>query len=328
MNCFLVIKILDDQSFSIPSTMVYGDVEIRSYSADTKQEVDALKISATERGLDFNKYSVCARIATIVECETFIEAIHFADNRFLEVLDFKSTEFSVSNIKTSPIGLIKDLTTGTLTPITKTGFEPSISFIMNPKTIQRFDSTNYVLSLNNELSERYKRSLHWARNSKNETNQQLKIIFLWFSIEALFKEDETDNCVESYIRLFLGFPNGGQLKLISDTIKANLENHKKYKYWQKELKEVVKKIRNFRNDSVHSGFRSVDFRKETLDLFSTVMIYATSRCQAGVMRGLLSEIGLLSEFKKYAVVLFEDNINLINDVHNNIIHSLDHPIKH
>lgn len=325
MAYFLIIKILDDQSISIPSTMVYGDVELRSYSADTDLETASLEISASEGGLDFSKYSVCARIATIVECNTFVEAIHLADNKFLEVLDFISTDFSISNIKSSKIGLTKNLDTGVVTPITKFEFEHSMSFVMPLGTIQCFDSTNYVLSLRNELSERYKRSLHWARNSKNEKNQQLKIIFLWFALEALFKESETDNSVESFIRLFLGFPNGKQSGLISAAVKANLENHEKYKYWQKKLYEVVQEIRDFRNDSVHSGFRSVDYTKEKLELFSKIMICATSRCQAGVMRGLLSKINTLPEFKEYAIVLFEENINLINDTHNNIIYFLDHP---
>lgn len=328
MTSFLVVKILDDRSITLPSTMNYGSVELRSYSADTKLETDAFEASASEGGLDFNKHKICARIATIVDCETNSEAIHIADNKFLEVLDFKSTEFAVSAIKTSRIGLVKNLASGEITPIKRSGFQQSLSFVVRNGAIQCFDITNFLLSLKNELSNRYRRSLHWTRNSKNETNPQLKIIFLWFALEALLKADETDNCVESYIRLFLGFPNGQQLGLISPAVKINLENHARYKYWQKKLIEVVKEIRDFRNDSVHSGFRSVDFTKEKLELFSSVMTYAVSRCQAGVMQGLLSNIDSLSDFKEYAIPLFETNANLINDIHNNIIYSLDHPMSY
>ncbi len=328
MTCFLVVKVLDDRSISVPSTMHYGNVEIRSYRADTQPETDVLETSASDWGLDFNKHRICARIATIVECETPAGAIDIADSRFLEVLDCKSTEFAVSNIAASRIGLIKDLISGETIPITRSGFEPSLSFVVRNGNIQCFDTTNLLLSLKNELCERYKRSLHWARNSKNEKNPQLRVIFSWFALEALLKADESDNSVESYVRLFLGFPNGQQLALISATVKTNLENHARYKHWQKRLTDIVQEIRNFRNDSVHSGFRSVDFTKEKLELFSLIMIYAVSRCQAGVMRGLLSNIDSLSEFKEYAVPLFEDNINLINDTHNNIIYSLDNPMSH
>lgn len=328
MTSFLVVRILDDRSITLPSTMNYGSVELRSYSADTKLETDALETSASESGLDFNKHKICARIATIVDCETDSEAVHIADNKFLEVLDFKSTEFAVSAIKTSRIGLVKDLASGEIIPIKRSGFQQSLSFVVRNGAIQCFDIPNFLLSLTNELSDRYRRSLHWARNSKNETNPQLKIIFLWFALEALLKADENDNSVESFIRLFLGFPNGQQLGLVSPGVKTNLENHARYKYWQKRLIEIVKEIRDFRNDSVHSGFRSVDFTKEKLELFNSVMTYAISRCQAGVMQGLLSNIESLSDFKEYAVPLFENNENLINDVHNNIIYSLDHPMHY
>lgn len=328
MTSFLVVKVLDDRSVSIPSTMNYGSVELRSYSADTKLETDALEASALEGGLDFNKHKICARIATIVECETPAGAVHIADGRFLEVFDFKSTEFAVSTIRASRIGLIKDLASGEIIPIKRSSFEPSLSFVMGRGTVQCFDNTNFLLLLENELSDRYRRSLHWARNGKNETNLQLKILFSWFALEALLKADVNDNCVESYARLFLGFPNGQQLGLMSKLTKTTLENHHRYQYWQKRLIDIVQEIRDFRNDSVHSGFRSVDFTKEELELFSMVMTYAVTRCQAGVTRGLFSDIESLSEFKEYAVPLFEDNANLINDVHNNIIYSLDHPISY
>lgn len=328
MTHFLVVRILDDRSISTPCTMVYGSVELRSFTADSKLETEALESSASEGGLDFNKHKVCARIATIVECDTSNEAVQQADNKFLEVLDFKSTEFAVSNIKTSKIGFIKDLASGEITPIKKSGFEQSISFVVRPGSIQSFDSTNYVLSIKSDLSERYKRSLHWARNSKNEVNPQLRIIFSWFALEALLKADDNDNSVESYIRLFMGFPNGIQLSLLSATTKVLLENHERYKYWQKKLFEIVIEIRNFRNDSVHSGFRSMDFTKEKLDQFKIVMTFAVARCQAGVMRALLADINSLPEFKEYAVPLFEQNTNLINDTHNNIIYSLEHPMSY
>ena len=328
MNSFLVVRILSDQSISIHSTLNYGDVELRSYSTDTELEIEILRASAYEVGLDFDRHSICARISTIVECESPTKAIHIADGRFLVLLDFKSTEYALSTISVSRIGLIKDLASGETLPIKKTIFQPSLSFVMARGTVQCFDRTNFLMLLDNELSDRYRRSLHWARNSKNENSLQLKLIFLWFSVEALLKADESDNSVESYVRLFLGFPNGLQCKLASKGLTADLENHPRYDYWKRELPKKVEKIRNFRNDSVHSGFRSVDFKKEDLNLFSVIMTYAVTRCQAGVMRGLISDIKTLKDFKKNSVMLFEDNANLINDVHNSIIYSLDNPISY
>lgn len=328
MTSYLVVRILDDKSFTLPSTLNFGSVELRSYLADIHSEVGAFEKSASENGLDYEKHKVCARIATVVDCENHSEALHTADSRFLELLDFKSMEYSTSAIKTSRIGLIKDLSSGEITPITRTGFQPSLSFVMHSGNTQFVDATVYLLSLKNELCDRYRRSLHWARNSKNETNPQLKIIFLWFALEALLKADENDNCVESYVRLFLGFPNGQQQWIITPKTKVQLESHPRYQFWKKQLIEIVKEVRDFRNHSVHSGFRSMDFTKEKLELFSTIMVCAVGRCQAGVMQGLLNNLESLAEFKEYAVVLFENNQNLINDVHNNIIYFLDHPMTY
>ncbi len=325
MTSYLVVRILDNKSFSLPSTSTYGSVELRPHSSDTQPEVNAFESSASENGLDYERYQVCARISTIVECNNYREAIHTAEVKFLEVLDFKSIEHSISEIKTSEIGLIKDLSTGEITPIKILGFQPSLSFVMHNGSIQCFDATAYLLSLKNELCDRYRRSLHWARNSKNESNPQLRIIFLWFSLEALLKADENDNCVESYIRLFLGFPNGLQEWIINPLTKKSLECHSRYQYWKRKLIELVKEIRDFRNNSVHSGFRSMDFTKEKLELFSTIMILAVGRCQSSVAQGLLNGLESLAEFKEYAVPLLENNKNLINDIHNNVIYSLDHP---
>ncbi|MFK3942930.1 hypothetical protein ACI2KC_14805 [Pseudomonas monteilii] len=323
MASYLVVKILDDKSFVLPSTLSLGNVELRSSSADDKCDEVAFESSAIEHGLGYEIYKVCARIATIVDCENSVEAIYAADARFLEVLDFKSAEYAISTIRTSQIGLVKDLSSGEVSPIKRSGFHPSLSFVMYSGAIQCFDATNYLLSLESELCDRYKRSLHWARNSKNETNPQLKIVFLWFALEALLKENETDNCVESYIRLFLGFPNGKQSWIISSSVKERLEEHPRYFYWQKKLIDIVQEIRNFRNDSVHSGFRSVDFTKQKLHMFDMIMVYAVSRCQSGVRQGLLSGLKTLVDFKEYAVLLFENGGDIFNDVHNNIIFSLD-----
>ncbi len=184
MGSFLVVKILDTQSVSLPSTLIYGSVELRSYKADIEDEIEALKESASNYRVDFDKYSHCARIATIVNCNNTIEAIDISGNLFSEILDLKSIEFSISNFKTSDIGFVKNLESGSIDPINRREYAPSMSFVMYRGDIQCVDVVNYILSLNNELSNRYLRSLHWSRNSKHESNKQLKILFYWFAVEA------------------------------------------------------------------------------------------------------------------------------------------------
>lgn len=322
MAKFLVLKILDSKSISLPSTQVYGNVELRSHKSDSECEIDALKKSASDNGADFDKFSFCARIATIVDAGSIHDAVELSEDTFSEILDLKSVEFAVSNFKTSDIGFVKDLESGEVHPIMKGGYEPSMSFMVQQGDIQRVDVVNYILSLKNELTERYQRSLHWVRNSKHEKNIQLKTLFYWFAIEALLKESETDN-IGGIVRWFLGFPNGKNRNDVSTSLLASLGSHPNYGYWNKKIIGVVDQIRLFRNDSVHSGFRSVDFTKKELELYSQVMVYSASRCQAAVQTALVNGISTVSEFKEYIPVIFEENNNIINDVHGNILFSLD-----
>lgn len=321
MNEYLVVKILDSQSISLPSTLVYGSVELRSYISDSETEISALKESAIINKFDFEKHRYSARIATIVKARDTYEATDTAQNFFSEVLDLKSIEIAISNFKTSEIGFVKDLTSGEISPTISNELPASMAFMMHQGDIQVLDNVNRILSLNNELSVRYRRSLHWVRNSKHESNKQLKTLFYWFAIEALVKESETDH-VGPIIRWFLGFPNGKNRNYLPEQLINALVDHPRYQHWNNELIKIIEKIRTFRNESVHSGFRKVDFSKDELKLYSRVMVLCTSRCQAAVQYALLSGINTVSEFKEYIGIVFED-LNSINDIHGNIIHSLD-----
>lgn len=168
MGKFLVLRVLDSNSISIPHTKVYGQVEIRSNKSDSEDEIETLRQSAQENRKDFNHYAICARIATIVEAEDNAVATGYADSIFSEILDLKSVDFSVSNFKLSEIGFVKNLESGSISPITNTDFEPSMAFVVSQGSIQQIDFVNHILSLDNELSKRYQRSLHWVRNSKHE----------------------------------------------------------------------------------------------------------------------------------------------------------------
>lgn len=255
MPKFLVLKILDSQSITLPNTLVYGSVELRPAKSDSEDEVEILKESASLNRADFDKYSYCARIATIVDSNNIAEAIDSSDNLFSTVLDLKSKEFVISNVKTSDIGFVKELESGGIHPIPKAGHGLSMSFVVNQGEVQQFDSVNHILSLDSDLSNRYLRSLHWSRNSKHESKTQLKILFHWFSIEALLKESENDN-VGGIVRWFLGFPNGRYRNDVTASCLATIRDHPSYTYWDKELIDIVDRIRVFRNDSVHAGFRA------------------------------------------------------------------------
>lgn len=321
MSCFLIVKVLEPNGMVFPSTHIYSDVEIRSSSSDLSDEFEILEQSAISQHLNFSDYSLSSRIATIVEANSAGDAISEAEIRFTEVLDLKSIESPISNLTVSKIGFIKDLSSGKLSELIDSSLQPSPSFLVNQGSVQQNGMVNFLLLQDSELSQRYTKSLHWSRNSRHENNKQLRILFNWFSIEALIKESEKDNIAPT-IRWFLGFPNGVNCQHVSSEILGKLESDPEYAYWKKNIISVLEEIRIFRNSSIHSGFRVTDFSAEKINLYDKLMIYAVSRCQRAVSDALRSRISTVSEFKNYIPLLFEYNENLINDIHNNILFSL------
>ena len=120
----------------------------------------------------------------------------------------------------------------------------------------------------------------------------------------------------------MGFPNNKKRLEISEPFLASISDHPRYDFWKKKLIEDVDKIRIFRNNSAHSGFRIVDFSKPVLALYSQIMIYGTSRSLGAVRFALLNNVKTLVEFKENIANIFE-NTARANDIHGNIIYSLD-----
>lgn len=321
MPNYLVVKILDTNSFTLPNTLIYGDVELRSASTDSEAELTILKESAEDYKLNFAKYTYTARISTIVHSDTTKEAQEQATDRFTTILDLIMTKFPTSKVELSEIGFIKNLESGVIVPIKKWGFTPSLSFVVNHGDIQQIDPINFILAQKTELSERFLKSLYWTRHSRHENNKQLKVLFSWFALEALLKENE-DDYIGSTVCFCLGFPGKRKAQNINQKLMNEIEAHPKYLFWLNKLTTELNNIRNFRNDSVHDGFRIVDCAKATLALYEQIMMYGTSRCQRAIQHALLNQITTVVEFKEYLPLIFESVMN-VNDIHGNIIYALD-----
>jgi len=322
MKEYLIVKILEPQSISLPTTFVYYGVELRGATADSSDEIKLFELSAINQHLEYSQYSVCARIATIVLETNALKAAEVANDRFTEVLDLRSIEVSMSNLSVSNIGFIKDLESGEMYEIKNNDFKPCISFYVHQGDIQKFDVTHLMLSADTELSNRYLKSLHWARHAKHENNQQLKVLFYWFSVEALLKESKLDNVGDS-LRWFLGFPNGSKSQLVSKALIEELSSDSRYLFWKSKIVKKIDEVREFRNDSTHHGFRTIDIPKEQLVLYNQIMILGVSRCQTAVQTAIINKISTLSEFKDYMPIIFEQNKSLVNDVHKNILFLLE-----
>ncbi|MGQ4005181.1 HEPN domain-containing protein [Francisellaceae bacterium CB300] len=326
MNKYMVVKVLNDQSICIPSTEVYANVELRSNSADFPEEIEALKLSAKNFNLDFDRYINNARISTIVEGTDINDAVIIADTRFEEILDLKFRDAILSNITLSDIGFIKNLETFELQDIKNNIPSSSMTFFIKEDEIQKYSVINFILLQNSDLSKRYIRSLHWLRRSRYENDLQLRILFNWFAVEALLKENEDDN-VSGSILWFLGFPNNKSRQLISDRLLRELQAIPNYNILKKKLLDIIDEIRIFRNDSVHGGFRKMDFSNKHLAIYDQVMTLGISRCISAVEVAIINTISTVTEFKEYAPYIFEYNSNLVNDVRGNIVFTLSKLIQ-
>ncbi len=277
MNVFYVAKLLDDQGVYHPDAFVLGDVELRPPSSDFEDELETIKKSIQKNEIKINPKINC-RIGTIVHAATLKDAELLADEKFVGALDIISFELPISRISLSKCGYIKNLESGELTPIEDVSFSPSMAFVRPQSKFQIMEFTQWVAMQNSELGLRYRRSLHWSRNGKWEKNLQIRILFNWFAVEALLKESENDN-VGPLIRWFLGYPNGVSAANVSSELIDKLKSNPSYKNWKNKITNSIENIRKFRNDSVHSGFRNVDFSVSDINLFNQLMTFGCSRCQ-------------------------------------------------
>lgn len=326
MVSFYVYKLLKNPGIVVTTTIVYGDVEIRPAKSRNSGELEILKksIASTmpEAGAEIGLEVACG-IAVIVRAETLDDADTLADEQFIEVLDLLSVEYPMSHLELANCGYVKNLDTGEYQEITKKPFDPSMTFVSAFGSMQQINSTQLLAYRIGDLTERYKRSIHWSRNASWEKNMQLSLLYCWFAVEALFKENETDD-VTSPLMLFLGFPGSSYSKYISRNLLGQLSDHASYSKWKKQIKVVIDKIRDFRNASVHSGFRSIDCDPDALRLYSRLMKVGLARCQGAVHIGIFNGLQTVPEFKEYAGLIFESRQNVVEDIIGNVVYILDH----
>lgn len=322
MSQFYICKLLDEGGVYFPTTYILGNVEFRSANSSIADEENAIEKSLNKAKLKINKDFVC-RMGTIVVANNLESALTMADQKFVETLDLLSTEFPCSRLSFSDCGYFKNLDTGDIDPIESPKLVPSTSYLINRNLHQEIDFKQWLATQNSDLATRFKKSLYWARKARWEKNLQISILFYWFSIEALFKESESDN-VAPFIRWFLGFPNGPEAKNIAPLLIKELKSNPHYQTWANRLTIILEEVRTFRNESAHNGFRITDISLLKLKQYAQIMTLSCSRAQNGVRRGLSLGIRNLSDLKSRISQVFESNEQLVNDVHNNIVFSLQH----
>jgi len=321
MADFYVVKIADGKGVVLPDTVIYGKVEVRRANSDGKEEKAVVADSVAESQLKVDE-EFASRICTIVQAEAADEAIQIADERFVPIMDLLSTEFPLGQFSVTQCGYIKNLQTGELVAIKSNSYGPSMAFVRSRGFIKKIQFNQWILTQKTELAERYVRSIHWTRSAKWEKNIQIGVLYRWFSVEALFKQNVDDD-ITGLLMHFLGFPGGSYSRDISRNLLSRLAANSAYEKWKRRIKVDLDKMRTFRNDSVHAGFRNVDYSRSELSLYDRIMTLGVSRCQAAVREGLLARLETVAEFKEYAGLIFETCGNAEKDIIDTVIFSLE-----
>ena len=171
MNKFLITKVFSDSGFIRPDTLVYDEVELRPAKFDLSEERDAITKSVKNFSASVN-VDVNTRITTIVTASSEDDALLLADNNFIEIIDVLSVNFPISLVELSECGFVKNLSDGEIKPLNKKQSYLSNSFLVRKTKFPSFDNEQWLIQQTTELSIRYRRSLHWSRKSKIETNIQ------------------------------------------------------------------------------------------------------------------------------------------------------------
>ena len=156
----------------------------------------------------------------------------------------------------------------------------------------------------------------------------MRILFNWFSIEALLKLDKKtlgitkEDNVAPKAMLAMGFPSWQKKNDVPASVMQKLENHSEYESWKTIIAKDMDKIREYRNNSVHLGFRPWDLSESELKKYSFLSEMARNSSQKlaqyAISSGCKDALDLWSEAPK----LLDKIDNLAGFVHGTLIYSL------
>lgn len=289
---WIVGKQLSQSSLRSFHTYALGGVELRPHSSLTPQEFEALKVSAETRGLSIEHFQFSPVACVIVEADDPHTAAEVADGPIAEVLDFQEAfevggRFSRSEIL--PAAFVRDLGTGSVTPgatlLSSRPFGTPVrmrnSFWEPPDEMRRA-----FFHEKSELGVQLRRSVHWWRRSRSVLDGQLRLLWRWFAIEALCKARVEETDITPRVRWFLGFPTGPALTTVPTGLIMKWESRPDYDLWRRKIIKWLREIRDFRNESVHNGFRSIDIEVGRLRLYNRVAEAACLNLHGATYRAL------------------------------------------
>jgi len=290
------------------------------------EEREALRQSAA--AFEDERPDDCMRIATIVHDNvTEHEAGRIAEERFDEALDvLGSVAGGLSPMVLLASGLFENLEKRSIHPRTLgQGRQQGPSFWVARERFPQCDWPQFLLThAKSELAQRLIRSHHWSRKAQGEAGLQLRVLFRWFAMEAVWLLNKNDDIVPR-LQWALGFPNGLGAKALSPTFTKRLEEHPTIGAWKSQIETLLADVREFRNNSVHSGFRYQDISRTRLRDFDAITLLACARVQNLAQAAIRAGLSTTNEMFEYLPVLVEMNSHYIDDVHGSVLSSLENP---
>jgi hypothetical protein len=333
MANYLVVRVMEPTGLYRPAALALGDVEIRKPDSDSKMERKALEASKAHYKVASGIDGIAMRICTIVEAVSAEEADRFAFQRFEEAQDIlQHTTMAAGLIKLqlTECGFSRNLDTGELQSrdftgqnLTPTSY-PVFHVVENP--FPPIDNSQLFFALPQcDLKESLKRSFYWSRKAKWESDRQLRLLFRWFAMEAVWMVGKDDD-ISPRILWSMGFPNGSGAAAVRRDLVIGLNSDPRYDHWKKRLAKAFSAIKSFRNDTVHSGFRPVDLPDEKLREFDHFTNLACPRVQGLAYSGLQANLTDSKELLEYVPLLLERHVNP-EGMHKTLIPLLQNPPK-
>ena len=261
MKDYLVVRLVNPKGIYYPRSFCLGNVEVRPPKTDAPDERECLKFSLQKNQEEAN-LKIAMRLATIMKNVGDQEEAYLqTQDLFEEALDILAMEeCGISSVSLMKSGFVRDLISGHVIPRELKNFSPTTLFQTIRDRYPRISFKEYLLfNREIEICNRFLRSLHWSRRASGEENLQIKILFNWFSIEALLKLNKKDAIVPKAM-LSMGFPVGQAKNKVDVALLGKLESHPDYKAFKKLILKNMEEIEEFRNNSVHCGF-SLDSTK-------------------------------------------------------------------
>lgn len=331
MPNYLVVRAMAPTGIFRPSPLTLGTVEIRKPESDTASELKALEESKTHYQVSASLDGIAMRICTIVDASSIEEADKFAFEKFDEVQDIlQHTTMAAGLVRfqLTECGYFKDLESGKLQarrfvtqPDSHSTF-PVFHVVEHP--FPPIDHSQLFFAIQeSELKKGLLRSYYWSRKARWEFDKQLRLLFRWFAMEAIWMVSQEDD-ISPRILWCMGFPTGAGASIVDRHLVKNLNSDPRYRHWKKRLEDAFLAIKEFRNSTVHNGFRPVDLSNDKLSEYDHIAKLACSRVQGFAYAGIQSDLCTSRELLEYAPLIFEKQTNP-KTVHDTLIYLLANP---